>query len=512
MAFFRERLCFSKGRRIFASVSGDFENFASVDDAGLIVADMSARIDITSSRADNITWMSAQKSALLVGTGGSELAVSENDRSKAFGPGNIKSDKQSEYGSSGVASVAVGHGVLFVQGCNNILRDMVVAESVDERWASADVTVLAEHIVKSGIVDMAYQQSPDQVLWCVTSDGGLSGFTISRDQDVRGWHRHTIGGHSNLHKTDKAVVESVETIQSSDGNDELWMIVRRMINGSMKRYIEYVTPSRNKDADAPHLGVFSDSSLSLVNSVSTTLTPGGGADVAGESGVSFISGSSVFSSTDVGQYIHKDYKLTSDSGDVSWHMAVAKITSYISGTSVVADVLLPFDNVDVVPSGGWRKTVSTISGLSHLEGETVAIRVDGAAGTDKVVVSGVVEIDSPASVIHVGLPYASVLTTMPLEAGSNDGSAQGKIKRISNCTIRFNESMGAEYGNEYGEMDSLPSVEADGHMGLSPELFTGNVTVAWPSGYGTDASVTIVQRLPLPCSVVAVMPKITTNN
>ena len=56
------------------------------------------------------------------------------------------------------------------------------------------MTLLAEHVTEGGITEMAYQQEPDSVLWCVRSDGYLLGFTYARSEEVVGWHRHKLGG------------------------------------------------------------------------------------------------------------------------------------------------------------------------------------------------------------------------------------------------------------------------------------------------------------------------------
>jgi hypothetical protein len=86
---------------------------------------------------------------------------------------------------------------------------------------------------KSGIVDMAYQSEPYSILWCVLADGSLVALTYDAEQDVRAWHRHPIGGNG--------VVEAVATMPAPDsGRDEVWIIVKRTINGTIARFVEYL--------------------------------------------------------------------------------------------------------------------------------------------------------------------------------------------------------------------------------------------------------------------------------
>lgn len=500
VTFFRERLVFSKNRKLFFSVSGDFENFSKYDDGGLITADMAIIIDITSEEANDIVWMAPQKNALLVGTTGEELAVLENNTSNAFGPGNIKSERQSKYGSAPVTPMIVGDGVLYAQRSGKKLRDMVPAESVDQRWRSIDVSILANHIPKQGVIGMAYQQEPHQVVWCVLSNGSLAGFTVDRDQDVRAWHPH---------KINDAVVECAEVVPSPDGDyDEVWVIVKRIIDGSSKRYLEYMAQEPDHQLRHHQGDIYLDSSLILDNHGDGDLTPGTGADIDGSTSVEFVSSASDFVVGDVGRFIHYNYAVEDEYGVVSWGYSVAEITAYNSATSVDATIIIPFPSLDPINSSDWRLTVLSVSGLDHLEGETVSVLADGSPHPDVVVDSGSVDLEFPASYVVVGKNFMSTITPVPIEYAASDGTAQGKTKRIPRCVIRFFDTIGAKYGRSLDSLDSLPSRSADDHMGVPPPLFTGDAVVSWPDGYSDDAVITIAQDLPLPCTIVAIMPQL----
>lgn len=507
VTFYRERLCFAKGLKIYGSASGDYENFNRYDDAGLVTADRAFIIDVSSDEAEEIVWMAPMSSALLIGTDGDEVAIDEITTNDPFGPGNIKSNRQTKHGSSFAGEVVVGDGVIFAQTAGRKIRDMLPAESVDKRWASADVTVLAEHIGRGGFVSMAYQQEPDSVIWCTKTDGSLAGFTLNREQEVKGWHPHRIGGVSDADGA-FAVVECVES-NPIDGGNEVWMIVRRRVNGATVRYVEYMTQMRNA-GDDPEDVFYVDSGLTFDGSVAATLTPGTGANVAGTTGVVFTAGSSVFVAGDVGRRIHYRYRTMDDYGVITWHKAVAGITGYTSGTVVTATIHSAFPNLSVIASSKWRKTATVITGLGHLEGQSVTVCGDGAAFGLYTVTGGSITLSEGVSKAHIGLPYRSALVPMPVEAGGADGTAQGKTKRISRASLRFHESMGVKYGpSESGKLDDLPSrdVSADS-MDAPPSLFTGDVVVAWPDGYSTDAPITIVQDNPLPCTLVGIYPHV----
>ena len=86
---------------------------------------------------------------------------------------------------------------------------------------------------------MEYQQSPDSILWCVRDDGVFAGLTYLRSEEVVAWHRHKLGGTfgTGSSATGYGVVESVASIAGDINEDELWVIVKRTINGNTKRYV-----------------------------------------------------------------------------------------------------------------------------------------------------------------------------------------------------------------------------------------------------------------------------------
>lgn len=238
VTFFRERLVCARSETIWFSVSGDFENFATEVD-GAITSDSGFERTIASDRANTIRWLSPGD-VLLVGTIGDEWAVTESTTSDPFGPANAKTKRQSTYGSNTVAPQRVGSETLFVQKAGAKVRAMAFRFEEDG-FKSPNVGAFARTITKGGIVDMAFQQEPWSVVWCVRADGLLIGLTLDREQDVVAWHRHPLSG---------GLAECVECIPSPDGGqDDLWAIVRYTINGATKRYIAHLAAADDEDTD-----------------------------------------------------------------------------------------------------------------------------------------------------------------------------------------------------------------------------------------------------------------------
>ena len=159
--------------------------------------------------------------------------------------------------------------------------------------------------------------------------------------------------------------------------------------------------------------------------------------------------------------------------------------------------------------------VSSLSGLSHLEGETVSILADGATHSTKVVSSGAVSLDRASRKVVIGLPYNSVLQTMRIEAGAGqtEGTAQGKIKRISKVILRLFETVGAKVGPTLDSLETVPFRTTSSAMDLPVSTFlAGDKEVEFTDDYNTDGFIVVKQDQPLPLTVLALYPTIVTND
>lgn len=407
VAFYEQRLVFggtaTQPQTIFFSQGGDFENFERGTDAddGLVYT-------IGSNEVNVIRYLASGKN-LIVGTSGGEFVVRASGFDEPLNPTNTQIKQQTTYGSADIQPMQVGNATLFLQRAKRKMRELVFSNESDS-YVAPDMTILAEHITEGGIDEFAYQQEPDSVAWCVRSDGVLACMTYRREEQVVAWQRHIVGG------TD-AVVESVAVIPGDLDEDQVYVIVKRTINGATKRYVEYL------------------------------------------SGFDF--------GTDITDAFFVDSGLTYD---------------------------------------GSPATI--ISGLDHLEGETVQILADGSTHPDKTVSSGQITLDRSASKVHVGLGFTSKVETLRIDAGSASGSAQGKTKRISEVTVRLYRSVGLKVGTSTSELDTIPFRSSAAGMGQAVPLFTGDKTIEFRGGFDDDATIVVQQDQPLPTSLLAIFPTV----
>ena len=152
-------------------------------------------------------------------------------------------------------------------------------------------------------------------------------------------------------------------------------------------------------------------------------------------------------------------------------------------------------------------STTTLSGLDHLEGETVKIILNGATHPDKVVTSGAVSLDYATTDAVVGLGYDSILQTMRIDEGTGV-TDQTKTKRIYDVTVRFYETVGAKVGPSETNLDIIPFRDSSAAMTAPVPLFTGDKSTEFPSDYGTDGFVVVKQDQPLPMTILAIYARL----
>ena len=281
VTFYEDRLffggCPANPARFDGSRTGDYQNFEPTDGDGTVVDDHALSFTLNSDDVQTIRWMKGDEKALIVGTVEGEWPVRPSTNSEAMSPTNISAKQSTGRGSADIQAIRAGDAILFVQTAKRQLREISYVFEAD-KFKTPDLTVLSEHITKgplpetSGIVDLTYQKQPQSIVWAVREDGALLSFTYEREQKVTAWARHQIGGFSNSTGALPAEVESVACIPSADGTrDELWLIVKRYINGRTVRYIEYMMKTWER-GDVQEDAVYGDCAATYDGTPATTIT------------------------------------------------------------------------------------------------------------------------------------------------------------------------------------------------------------------------------------------------
>jgi hypothetical protein len=319
VCFFRERLWFARGTKLWGSVPSDFENFAERD-AGVVADDSAISIDIRQGYNDDIQWL-LPSSDLLVGSLGNEFSIGEISTADPLGPGNIASLRGPGYGARRVAPALINDGVMYVLPGGRVLRELRYAFESDG-YVALNRTAFAEHITKGQINRLAFAKEPESVLWGSCADGALIGMSFEREHQLQGWHRHTIGGSLS---TGSPVVEDIAVIPSTDGGrDELYTCTKRTINGATKHYLEYNAAHWDENADDLDDMFYVDSGLSNESNTSVTISGlehligetvkvlGDGRDMSGDGYTVSSSGSITLSSSDAPAVVHVGLAYTAE--------------------------------------------------------------------------------------------------------------------------------------------------------------------------------------------------------
>ena len=254
-----------------------------------------------------------------------------------------------------------------------------------------------------------------------------------------------------------------------------------------KRYVEFIQNMEfgTDVSDA----VFVDSSLTFTG-VSSTLS---NSISAGDTTITLIDSSSFPSSGSV-KINNEIITYTGNSSN--------QLTGCARG---VVGVAVAHDNGTTV-----TQAAQTLSGLAHLEGESVSVLADGSVHPDRTVASGAISLERHVTKAHAGLSYNSTLETLRVDAGSALGTSQGKIKRINELTVRLDKTVGLKVGRDINNLDIVPFRSSADLMNSPIALFSGDKEIEFNSTFDTDGQITIRQDQPLPMTILAVFATLST--
>ncbi len=157
-------------------------------------------------------------------------------------------------------------------------------------------------------------------------------------------------------------------------------------------------------------------------------------------------------------------------------------------------------------SGG---STTSISGLDHLEGETVTVLNNGAVESTKTVSSGAITLTNATTKCHVGLAYDAELESVNVEPKSQYGTTQGKRGRIDKCIFRVFETVGLKAGPTSTSVDVVPFRTTTSTMSATTPK-TGDYTFLMPASYTTENKLYVKSDTPHPCTISAIMIQMST--
>jgi len=153
--------------------------------------------------------------------------------------------------------------------------------------------------------------------------------------------------------------------------------------------------------------------------------------------------------------------------------------------------------------------IQQVTGLDHLEGESIFALADGAWIADLEVIGGTINLPSPASKIIVGLNYNSYIKVLPVEAeGAPGGSIIDKTKRLIESWVRLHQTNYVQVGAELDEMVQIPIREIFDVAEDPVPLTTEDVNILTAHGVGVDQSFYIGSDKPVPLDVIGLTGRV----
>ena len=471
-------------QHIWGSVSFAYENF----DVGSAADSDAVTFQMNTDEVNAIRWIKSSSKDLQAGTSGGPFNI-QGSNLLPISPANAPFiHRIGIYGAADIDARRMGRNLYYVQRDLNALRELGYFLDIDDNKV-LDTNLFAEHILRdgSGAVEMDNQVFPQDRIWIVRNDGQIAVLTRNVDQDIQGWSRIVAGADATR---GDGIFESVAIIPQEDGPDQIWVIVNRFIGGAIVRYVEYFTDeSFDDDWDPVRL----DSSLTLDSP--QTIISASKADpvVIGITGHTFSDGDqikidNIVGMTELNTNIYlvanktaNDFELTSTDGD---DIDGTAFTTYISG-------------------GEAREMVTALSGLTHLNGETVAVQVDGGLPAEAqtfTVAAGAITLPEKAAVSHVGLAYKGTLQL--LKPGFEE---QGRMMKIYLATIRLHRSLGLKIGLDEDNLSTIYFNTPNQPVGHAPPLFTGDQEKIPTNTWRKENEIILRQSDPLPLNILAII-------
>jgi hypothetical protein len=243
---------------VHGSVVGDYGggqvNFATTTASGTISADMAFRR--TMATEDPALWVVGDRK-LIVGTASREIAVGAINSALAVSGDNIAADPQSFYGSVGVYPVQIASSTIFIQRGGRKLRE-VGYDFAKDRYIANNITVWSRHVTKTGILQMAFQKEPEELLFCVRGDGQMAVHPHAPEQEIKGFARIILGGGGKI-------LSAVCITDQNGLDDELWALIERDGVKSIERMARW-----RDDGDPIEDAFFVDAGLTVMATAGQT--------------------------------------------------------------------------------------------------------------------------------------------------------------------------------------------------------------------------------------------------
>lgn len=474
-------------------------------------------------KTDAIQWLANNNAFTLAGTFSTVRNIYGSAEDQPISPLSVTAKSIGNYGCSSALPISSGFSLFHIQRASRIMRSIEYDITING-YTTTDRTLVADHLTINGVRQIILQQSNNDIIWAVTGDGRPLALTFKEKEDISGWSRHYLGGSntdSNGLTLPRATVLAVGPMTRPTNGDQVWFVAERTINGQTVRSVEYMNDfpifplladffTGDEDSDnekflnalyetqkqSIHLDMsitYDGSDIGAINNANITVMPVTG---SAKNSVTVTADQLIFTADMVGRQIWGQFDLNGNGG------GRFVIDAFVSATVVTGHTLVDFLSISEISAGEWYLTTSSLSGLDHLEGETVSAIVDGGTTPDVVITNGSTTIPQQASVVTVGYKYRGVLEFLNIDLGGQTGPASSKNRNLYKITLDFYNSLGTQFGTDYYELETLTFRSTASKLDRPPPPLSGHKAIPYPDRWETDEKRMIVmQTVPMPCTL-----------
>ena len=150
---------------------------------------------------------------------------------------------------------------------------------------------------------------------------------------------------------------------------------------------------------------------------------------------------------------------------------------------------------------------ATITGLDHLEGETVKVLAEGAVHPERTVSGGSIALDASYTKVQAGLGYTHKYKSLKMEGGGTIGSAITQTRRIGRLGLILDNTLGLKLGDDEARLKEIPFRAVGDAMDTAVPPFTGEKIVEdFASEWSEDPRIHIQGDKPVPLTVLGMAP------
>ena len=461
---------------IFGSKPGQLSNFSISE---ILIANDAFEHTLDSEDVSPLRHMLPTRGGLMVFNAAGVWLMS-GSQGGAITATNVQADPQSSEGASQVVPLKVKSDILYCEATGGKVVQLSYNDQI-KLYAGLDLSLLANHLIEGNkqIENWCYANEPFRQIWAQRSDGVMLNFTIIKEQEVFAWSRRLTRG------------KFTDVISLEEGNySTVYAMVQRRVNGRLTKFIEKVS---RRDFTHVEDAFCVDCGLKLGNT-----TPAADIQVAAATGtgIAVHASANVFVVGDVGKVIRAG----------GGKMTVA---SYVDANDIKVDIVrditevVPFsdDYPKLVDSGDWTMDtpVTSISGLTHLEGEEVKVLADGNVIEGLMVTNGAITLPLAATRVIIGLGYECTAKNLPMNIQGE--VVENKQQRVMWLSMRVKDTRGLRDGNDLNDL-SIIKERTDEAYGEPTRLLNGMTNLAIEPIWGPEGQSYLVQRDPLPATVL----------